>query len=309
MLNDGYRGIHRFCLIENECGIIRLVIERRLIMIKLFISDLDGTYLNGLHVSSKYAEETVQEVLKQQKEFAIATGRHLHKNHQVGIGFFNAPIYKIAMNGAIIWNKAHQVIYEKAIDTQFIQLLLAQFPDISFELITKTGVYIPKSRFQHITSVLKNRLSVKAIVKYALALWTKDYHFKVDALALNNVLMVACRIGHEGRAQAVKEFIRQNHSVVTDYGPNVYNFEVVACGVNKQTAASWLAKHLSVFEEEVAVYGNDLNDVPMLAHFKHSYVPSSAVDAAKNVASEMIDSHHNDGVAKHIRQLLAADKE
>ncbi|MBS4770535.1 HAD family phosphatase [Carnobacteriaceae bacterium zg-ZUI240] len=278
-------------------------------MIKLFISDLDGTYLNHLHISTKYAKETVFEVINDGKEFVIATGRHLHKNHQVGINFFNAPIYKIAMNGAIIWDKQHQVIYKKAIDPVFVQTLVNTFPDVSFELITHKGVFVSVSRFSHIRAMLKNKLSIKAIVKYGLALWTKDYFFETDTTRLDDVLMISCRIGKETKAQAVKAFLKEHSEFVMDYGPNVHNFEIVATGVNKQVASSWLAKHLNVDENDVAVYGNDLNDVPMLQHFKHSFAPDNAVELAKIAAKQVVGSCERDGVAKHIRQTLQHNTE
>lgn len=274
-------------------------------MIKLFVSDLDGTLLNALHCSDDVSESAVKKVLQENKHFAIATGRHLHQNHLVGIGFIDEPIYKIAMNGAIIRDPHNEVIWKKAIDSQAVAQLEEAFPSVSFECITQKGVYVKSSRWTHLKSVFRQRASFKMLVKYTVMLFSNAYHFKSNPSG--EVLMIAARIGDEQTARAVTHFLEAQEEMI-DYGPNLRNFEIVASGVNKKEAAAWLARYLSVAEEDVAVYGNDLNDVPMLAHFKHSYAPENAVEKAREAAEQIVESNHQNGVAKHILRTLEREK-
>lgn len=273
-------------------------------MIKLFVTDLDGTFLNGLHVAGQLGKQAIREILKENKYFSIATGRHLHGNHQMGLSFLNEPIYKIGMNGAIIWDTTNQVVYEKPIAFEWIEQLKEKFPTVSFEWITKEGVFIENSRLQHWRFMLKKRANLKAIVKYTLGLFAKDYYFNHELTDQQQVLMIAARVGDSTLAQDIKDFIATNEQFVVDFGPNVHHFEVVASGVNKQTATSWLAEALDINEGEVAVYGNDLNDVPMLAYFKHSYATQNAVPLAQQAAKHVVASNKEDGVAVHIMKTL-----
>lgn len=273
-------------------------------MIKLFVTDLDGTFLNGLHVTSHLGKQVIQQVLNDHKHFAIATGRHLHGNHQVGLSFLHQPIYKIGMNGAIIWDTTNEVVYEQPIALEMIKQLKEQFPTVSFEWITKDGVFIERTRLQHWRLMLKKWANLKAIVKYTLGLFAKDYYFNARINSQQEILMIAARIGDTTLAQEVKNFIANNGQFIVDFGPSVHHFEVVASGVNKQTATSWLTAALEITEDEVAVYGNDLNDVPMLTHFEHSYATQNAVPLAKQTAKHVIGSNKQDGVAIHIMKTL-----
>lgn len=273
-------------------------------MIKLIVTDLDGTFLNGFHIVSKLGKQAIKEVLKDNKYFAIATGRHLHGNHQIGLSFLKESIYKIGMNGAIIWDTANKVVYEKPITFKMIKQLKENFPTVSFEWITKDGVYIKNSRLRHWHCMLKNRPNLKAIVKYTFGLFAKDYYFNHEITHHQQVLMISARVGDTSQAQEIKNFIATNSQYMIDFGPSIHHFEVVSSGVNKQVATSWLANALKITEENVAVYGNDLNDVPMLAHFKHSYATQNAVPLAKESAKHIIASNKEDGVAAHIMKML-----
>lgn len=277
-------------------------------MIKLFASDLDGTFLNGLHVSSRLSKKAVQTVMQANLEFAIVTGRHLHNNHRIGIKYLmNMPIYKIGMNGAIIWDKQHQVIYQKAIAESFLLEMTERFPQVSFEWITRKGVFVKLKRLSHFKVTLRRGMSIKILIKYLLATWAKDYHFNVEMIP-DEVLMVSCRVGDEQTGKQLQQFLKEHHHIVTNYGPNIKNFEIVAASVNKQVAVSWLADHLHLSEDDVAVYGNDLNDVPMLSYFSQSYATQNAVDAAKHAAKHIIGSNYDDAVAKHILQTIDGEK-
>lgn len=276
-------------------------------MIKLFVTDLDGTFLNAMHISDSKGYDAIKAVLKQQKHFAIATGRHLHQNHQVGLNFLDEPIFKIAMNGAIIKDTTNEVIYKQPIDELFVAQLKKDFPQVSFEWITEKGVYIDNTRINHYKTVLKHKFSMKSFIKQAfMQLYAKDVYFNKHRE--EPVLAIGARIGDVRLAQQLKEYIQEHRQYVRDFGPNTRNFEIVAANVNKKEATVWLAHYLNIAENEVAVYGNDLNDVPMLEYFTQSFVPENAVERAKSVANTIIESNKSSGVAKHIIQTLNNDK-
>lgn len=273
-------------------------------MIKLFVTDLDGTFLNEFHIASQLGKQAIKAILKERKYFSIATGRHLHGNHKIGLSFLKEAVYKIGMNGAIIWDTTNEVVYEKPISVEMVEQLKEKFPTVSFEWVTKEGVFIKNSPLQHWWCMLKNCVNLKAIVKYTLELFVKDYYFNHELTHQQQVLMIAVRVGDTSLAQEIKEFIAENEQFIVDFGPSVHHFEVVASGVNKQAATSWLATALDIAEDEVAVYGNDLNDVPILAHFEHSYATQNAVPLAQQAAKYVISSNKEDGVAIHIMKTL-----
>lgn len=270
---------------------------------KFFITDLDGTFLNGAHLSNKLNIEAIDKVLEHDKYFAICTGRHLHRNHQVGLNFLHKKIFKIVMNGALIKDTQDNIIFEHSIDEKFIHQLEKEFPDVPFEWITKSGVYVNRTRFEQFKSVLSRGMKLKQLIKQLVMLFVaKDIYY--NAKRTDPILYIGARVGDNHMATKLSEYLLEHKAYVINYGPNLNHFEIVAKGVNKREASIWLANYLNVQEDDVAVYGNDLNDVPMLAHFKHSYAPSNSVDKAKENAGFIIESNAKNGVSKHIISLI-----
>lgn len=277
-------------------------------MIKLIVSDLDGTLLNRFHVSDKVSHRAVCLAINNGVHFAIATGRHLHKNHRFGLGFYNEAIYKIAMNGAIIYDLHHNIIYKKAIDDTFVKQLLQTFPNVPFELITEKGVYVKRSLKEQLQLTLSKGFKIKSFIKQLFMLFYANDIF-YETLPTEDVLFITASVDDESTAEQLQNYFEHNQQIVTNFGPNHKHIELVAHGVGKKEAVEFLAHYLNVDENNVAVFGNDLNDVPMLDRFYYSYVPENAVEQAKLVANFEVDSYVNNGVAKKIIEIVTKNKQ
>ncbi|MBF0781039.1 MULTISPECIES: HAD hydrolase family protein [unclassified Granulicatella] len=275
-------------------------------MIKLFATDLDGTFLNHLHRSDKWSERAVKETLAQRKHFAIATGRHLHPNHRVGLKFIDEPIYKVCMNGALVLTPSNHIISEQRIDNVFIQLLNQTFPDIAFEYVTRRGVYISRSNWKHFVKLNSDKLIFKYVIKHVIAFFTGN--FKHISECQEPILKIDCYVGNSERANDLCTFLHQHTNKCHNAGPNKHHFELTAAHVNKQTGLMHVLADLHLSENEVAVYGNDRNDLEMLTYFKESFAPSNAIVSVKQVVKEVLDSNKHNGVAKHILQTLKYNK-
>ena len=79
--------------------------------------------------------------------------------------------------------------------------------------------------------------------------------------------------------------------------------ELFPKGVNKGAGLLWLCNKLSIDKKNVAVVGNDYNDIPMLEQFPTAYVVSNAPSQLKD-RFEVVDTNDADGVAKLITSLL-----
>lgn len=81
--------------------------------------------------------------------------------------------------------------------------------------------------------------------------------------------------------------------------------ELAAGQVTKATALELLTTDLGITAAEVACFGDNHNDVPMLQWAGRSYVMENGTDDAKAEADEVIGSNDEDAVADKIDQLLA----
>jgi len=86
---------------------------------------------------------------------------------------------------------------------------------------------------------------------------------------------------------------------LTDKGKCV---QIMAKGINKASSIEKI-RILSGFDKsEVAVFGDDINDVEMLRDCGVGIAMSNAVDEAKAVATYICDSNDNDGIAKWLEE-------
>lgn len=65
-----------------------------------------------------------------------------------------------------------------------------------------------------------------------------------------------------------------------------------------------LAQKLGLSREEIAVFGDDLNDVEMLSHCPNSVAMGNAHPQAKAVAAHVTHSCDEDGIAHALRNIL-----
>jgi Cof subfamily protein (haloacid dehalogenase superfamily) len=80
--------------------------------------------------------------------------------------------------------------------------------------------------------------------------------------------------------------------------------ELAAGLVTKAMALDLLAADLGIAAEQVAAFGDNHNDLPMLQWAGRSFAMANATDDAKETADEVIGHNDADGLADKIEQLL-----
>jgi len=81
--------------------------------------------------------------------------------------------------------------------------------------------------------------------------------------------------------------------------------EISAAGVDKATALAELCEELGVDRSDVVAFGDQLNDLPMLAWAGHGVAVANAHPDAIDVADEVTASNDEDGVALVLERLSA----
>ena len=80
--------------------------------------------------------------------------------------------------------------------------------------------------------------------------------------------------------------------------------EITGAGVDKSRALAHTVEPLGFTASDVIAFGDNHNDRQMLAWAGHGVAVGNAVDAAKDVADEVIGDHSDDSVARYIESLL-----
>ncbi|MBF6625627.1 HAD-IIB family hydrolase [Tuanshanicoccus lijuaniae] len=271
-------------------------------MIKLFLTDLDGTLLNKWHTADSVINQGVKEVERRGYQLAVVTGRHLRHHQRFGLGFLQHTNYMISMNGALVSECSGKVIAMTSIQPEAVLQLSAQFPEISFEYLTPETTYVVEKRTQHFVKGFKKQWSGKNISRAILNLTFGRFEYEqaVENIVAQPILKIECITNTNDSKQRLIQYLdAHNDDFSYAYNDNVH-FEITGKGVNKRKGALQLIKHLSLHPDQVMVYGNDSNDEAMLAYFNHSVAPSSAAEVALKNAKEIIGEADEHAVINHI---------
>lgn len=89
--------------------------------------------------------------------------------------------------------------------------------------------------------------------------------------------------------------------LVTDQGRTI---QVMPQEAGKLRAVERIRQQLGLSVDEVSVFGDDLNDLEMIAHYPHSVAMGNGVDEVKAAAGYVTAANDNDGIAKALFHLF-----
>lgn len=275
---------------------------------KMIVSDLDGTLLNRFHTLDHKILKSIDAALEAGIIFVFATGRAL-QGESIGLDYGNRPIYLISNNGATIRDPQGKLLYLKSIDKQFVASLLDHFPDLPMDFIGFEQSYVNASKEDYLEGY-----KIQGFIRKMVARITHSKTFnsftnykqynktKEDILNLD-VLKVNARVGNEEVVERFKEHLKRFPNVINlPFSQSI--FEITDIEVNKAVAVKFLADHLGIDYDDVVVFGDGGNDVPMLKAFKNSYAPSNAIQEAKKSAREVLGHYWRHSVSKKISELV-----
>lgn len=249
-------------------------------MIKLIASDLDGTLLNE---KSVIAKETVDGIRKSQQEgvqWVAATGRTLKT---VDILMKQAGVHcdYLLLNGAEFRKQDGTLIFQVSMEEQCVRKIIHQLflREVDFEINTSAGDFSTDCELCD----------------------TADPMPSEDELFREKIKIQKIFIFSEDREKLgeVKEFLKkiEEISVMSSAG---WNIEVTDKQANKGNMLERAADYYGFGKEEVLVFGDGENDLPMFEKFPHSRAMGNATSELKKIAEKVIGTNVENGVAGEI---------
>ena len=271
----------------------------------LFISDLDGTLLDSSARLSAVSADLLNEAISRGAKFTVATARTaatveplLREVHM------NLPA--IVMTGAALWHFDEK----KYSDCRFIRPERAHLiKDLFVEAGVSPFVYtLPSEGAHRILEVFYKNPAPSAadnkFIEERIGLPLKKFHLQVetpDHLLSNTLLFFASgetTLLHK-LAEKVSAVTPCSVSCYDDiYNPGVGLIEIFAEGVSKAAAVENLKKSLA--EDNVVVFGDNLNDIPMFNVASLSIAVANASPTVRDAAGMTIGDNDSDTVARYI---------
>ena len=273
----------------------------------LFVSDLDGTLLTSDMNISENSLKIINTLIDEGMIFTYATARSISSASIVAEGLSTKhPI--IAYNGAFIVEPDTRKILAKEdfsrAQTEVVKEILYQnhiSPLVYSFVEGKERVsWIPREENEGKKHYIDSRKGDKRLRSVDLD----------EELYKGEVFYFTC-IGEKEELEPVYQALKDNENYTCTFQPEIYReeywLEIMPRKATKANAILKLKELLGC--DKVVSFGDAINDIPMFRISDECYAVENAVEELKKMATAVIDSNNNDGVAKwlnahwHIKEV------
>lgn len=268
----------------------------------LYVTDLDGTLLNSESEISTRSSELISALSQDGALITIATARTpATVEHILRTTYVSIPV--IVMTGAAMWDNTAK----NYIEPHFIE------PDVCREVkrvITSCGVnpftytlgsdgFLEVFHAHDLTSVERKFVDERRHLRL------KHFHFDDPRELMPSVpdTILFFAIGDNNTIVDIAERLRAsvdcsvgNYLDVAD--PGVGLMDIYAPRISKAHAVKDLAERCGA--GRIVVFGDNLNDIPMMKVADVAVAVDNALPEVKAVAHEVIGSNCDDSVARYI---------
>ncbi|MCC5894227.1 MAG: HAD family phosphatase [Alkalibacterium sp.] len=287
-------------------------------MIKLIVSDMDGTLLNERMEIPKATVSLIKRAQERGIHFAIATGRDyplaapLLKEHTL-----LCPL--IASNGGQYFDGAGRNLYNIGLEKKTVRNLLSicsKYEDLHEELMTSNGIYSNNvdQREELVASMLSNTnpdisfdeaLDIaKDKIKEMDITFVDDYSEVIDDNSIVILKVAVHSIKGKDVLDPLKTELNESIHNLAITASSVKNLEINHLGAQKGLAVARLARDLGLKRDQVMTIGDNINDLSMLEWAKYSVAMENGEDEVKAVANYRTASNRQNGVGDAISRVL-----
>ncbi|BCA86136.1 hydrolase [Enterococcus saigonensis] len=264
-------------------------------MIKLIISDLDGTFLNS---QSNFDEKLYQEVRqimhRQNVVFAPCTGKQCERVEDL---FKNVGSEDLWILGDSATRIKHQgsYLYESLLPNEIGKKIISKLQSIHEDLTIIACTQ--KAAIISVDTSIDNEKMVRG--SYKVVEKTTDYQNITTDFVKITVYDKKLR-SYEVTPQ-LAEFKEQAYIVASEGAwIDITNF-----GVHKRHTVEKLQQILNVTPQETMVFGDGHNDLELMQAGTFSFAMRNAFEETKDFANYICRSNDENGVLLTIRQLLS----
>jgi hypothetical protein len=280
-------------------------------MIKLVVSDMDGTLISSNQSISKGNLEAIKKLKDKNIEFAIASGRDYNGAFSI-LKKYNIQCEAILGNGAQYVDKDGNILMDCYMNKKIIKDVVKIFEDshIPYMIVCDQGVYtcydvayvrnafIDRSvlRFNHSRDDKNIPFGNLEHIDSLDELINKDINIiKVEAFSLDVDLIIS------------KKELLSHIPGISYLSSFVDNVEVTDKDAQKGYILEKVIQLKGLSKDEVMVLGDGMNDLSLFECFKYSFAPSNAEDTIKQLAYKVVSDCHEDGFKEAVDYMIGDD--
>jgi len=267
----------------------------------LFASDLDGTLLNAAHETDEEILTGMQELARQNAAVAVSTGRSVSMCRSLGF----PPGPKVLMNGALALDAEDRVVYDQPLPAAIVAELMDLFPDLPFEFCTSDCTLTRQSRQETIGNFQRRwakRGKPRRNADFDKMFQGHRNDQTREQILDQTIYKINCNREDSEDCRRLETWLAAHPEVVNTPSDEVL-YEISAASATKGLAVQALAGHLGIPHDQVAVFGDGINDLSMFELFAHSYAPSTGQPEVQAAASEVLDGSDEHCVIRKMKEL------
>ena len=267
----------------------------------LYVTDLDGTLLNRQDRINPDSVSIINELVKNGMLFTYATARSLVSASVVTEGL-STDFPVIIYNGAfIIHPSTGEILSEQSFTAQERQRVIEVLDEYDISPL----VYSYVEGIERVSWIV-SRVN-DGIRRYINNRKVTDRRFRPisskEELYQGEMFYYTC-IGEREELQPVYDLISKDTRFRCTLQQELYRpeywCEIMPAKATKAEAVMQLKKLWNC--DRVVSFGDAINDIPMFEISDECYAVENAVDELKAIATGIIDSNENDGVARWLKE-------
>ena len=262
-------------------------------MIKVVLSDIDGTFLKDDKTACAAHVKAIKAVVAKGLPFVFVSARMPEAIYPItdAIGMAHTPV--ISYSGGLVLTAAEEVLFDKKISADDARGILAEmkrWQDITVNYYTGRRWFVEAvdARAQHEVDITHAQVEIG----------------NFDALLNENIfpnkILVMCAppVCIDMERELGKLFPTLN---VVRSAPHL--LEVMDKSVSKATGIEILLKHYGYTVDEAVAFGDNYNDIEMLELIPQSVAMANAPDAIKKLAAAVTDSNEVGGIYTYLVKI------
>ena len=281
-------------------------------MIKLIVSDMDGTLL--AHDSS-ISKGNIEAIRYAQSKFAIATGRDYSSLKGI-LEAHDLKCFSILGNGAQFCNENGEILSSAYFPKKCFKQVLQIFDElkIHYMIFTANGFYSTAE-----PNVVRDAFIDRCVVQFK----RKREDYLDDGCNQDMACMKLKKIGDlddfinssidiikveafnndVSLIEKAKEKLQEIEGIayLSSFDDNI---EVTDKAAQKGLILENVIEELGYSKDEVMVLGDGLNDITLFERFKYSFAPGNANETIKAMAYQVVGACEEDGVSQAIYMML-----
>ena len=271
-------------------------------MRKLFITDLDHTFLNSNQTVTPFSREVWNKKAKETK-LSIATARSFSKTEYFFRGLeLNAPL--ILLDGAMVVTPKKEIIEIKTLDKRVVDIVINIGREFTIEpfIISlenykelKESFIVPSIMNYYQDKLIKSSYSKDTRLVYSKKIEGREDTLKIVYMGEESILRpLSLKIKEKLEDEIEIKLSPENYM-------GCYFLTLLHPLGDKAHALRVVSSYLNIPLKDTTVFGDSLNDIKMFKIAGTSIAVSNALDEVKKEATIILPhSNNEDGVAKYL---------